>query len=71
MSRKGNCLNNAVIETFFGLLKSKLLYLQAFQSMEHFKQELLDYLDYYNRRIKAKLKDLPPAIHRRQALLVA
>ena len=40
--------------------------------MEHFKQELIEYLDYYNnRRIKAKLKGLPPAIHRRQALLVA
>ena len=72
MSRKGNCLDNAVIENFFGLPKGELLYLQAFQSMEHFKQELLDYLDYYNnRRIKAKLKGLPPAIHRRQALLVA
>ena len=72
MSRKGNCLNNAVIETFFGLLKSELLYLQELQSMEHFKQELLDYLDYYtNRRIKAKLKGLPTAIHRRQALLAA
>ena len=72
MSRKGNCLNNAVIETFFGLLKSKLLYLQAFQSMEHFKQELVAYLDYYNnRRIKAKLKGLPPAMHRQQALSAA
>ena len=72
MSRKGNCLNNAVIETFFGLLKSELLYLQEFQSMKHFKQELIAYLDYYNnRRIKAKLKGLPPAIHRRQALLAA
>ena len=40
MSRKGNCLDNAVIENFFGLLKSELLYLQEFQSMEHFKQEL-------------------------------
>jgi len=69
MSRKGNCLDNAVIENFFGLLKSKLLYLQTFESMEHFKQELLDYLGYYNnRRIKAKLKGLPPAIHRKQAL---
>ena len=30
--------------------------------MEHFKQELVEYLDYYNnRRIKAKLKGLPPA----------
>ena len=72
MSRKGNCLNNAVIETFFGLLKSELLYLQELQSMEHFKQELLNYLDYYNnRRIKAKLKGLPPAMHRQQALSAA
>ena len=69
MSRKGNCLDNAVIENFFGLLKSELLYLQEFDSMEHFKQELIDYLDYYNnRRSKAKLKGLPPAIHRLQAL---
>lgn len=72
MSRKGNCLDNAVIENFFGLLKTELLYLQEFQSMEHFKQELVAYLDYYNnRRIKAKLKGLPPALHRQQALSVA
>ena len=72
MSRKGNCLDNAVMENFFGLLKSELLYLQKFDSMEHFKQELIDYLDYYNnRRIKARLKGLPPAIHRQQALSAA
>ena len=72
MSREGNCLDNAVIENVFGLLKSELLHLQEFQSMEHFKQELLNYLDYYNnRRTKAKLKGLPPAIHRQQALSVA
>ena len=72
MSRKGNCLDNAVMENFFGLLKSELLYLQEFRSMEHFKQELIEYLDYYNnRRIKTKLKGLPPAIHRQQALSVA
>ena len=72
MSRKGNCLDNAVVENFFGLLKSELLYLQDFQSMEHFKKELIEYLDYYNnRRIKAKLKGLPPAIHRQQALSAA
>ena len=72
MSRKGNCLDNAVIENFFGLLKSELLYLQEFESIEHFKQELIEYLDYYNnRRIKAKLKGLPPAVHRQQALSAA
>ena len=43
MSRKGNCLDNAVIENFFGLLKSGLLYLQEFQSMEQFRQELIAY----------------------------
>ena len=36
----------AVIEKFFGLLKSELLYLQEFQSMEPLKQELAEYLDY-------------------------
>jgi transposase InsO family protein len=72
MSRKGNCLDNAVMENFFGLLKSELLYLQDFHSMEHFKTEIVDYMDYYNnRRIKAKLKGLPPAIHRRQALSIS
>ncbi|HPK35362.1 MAG TPA: IS3 family transposase [Oscillospiraceae bacterium] len=72
MSRKGNCLDNAVIENFFGILESELLYLQEFESMEHFKAELIEYLDYYNnRRSKAKLKGLPPAIHRLQALSAA
>ena len=72
MSRKCNCLDNAVIEDFFGLLKSELLFLQEFESLEHFKHELIDYLDYYNnRRIKAKLKGLPPAVYRLQALSVA
>ena len=72
MSNKGNCLDNAVMENFFGILKSELLYLQDFESMEHFKSELIDYLDYYNnRRSKAKLKGLPPALYRQQALSVA
>lgn len=72
MSRKGNCLDNAVAENFFGLLKSELLYLQKFQSLEQFKQELIDSLVYYNnKRIKAKLKGLPPAIYRQQALSAA
>ncbi len=72
MSRKGNCYDNAVMENFFGHLKSELLYLQDFESMEHFKQELVEYIDYYNNeRIKARLKGLPPALHRQQALLAA
>ena len=41
MSRRGNCLDKAVIENSFGLLKSELLYLQGFHSMEHFKTEFV------------------------------
>ena len=56
MSRKENCIDNAVIENFFGLLKSELLYLQKFRSMDHFKQELIEYLDYYNKAYQSKAK---------------
>ena len=69
MSYKDNCLDNAIMENFFDLLKSALLYLQEFESIEHFKWELMGY--YNNPRIKAKLKGLPPALHRQQALSVA
>lgn len=72
MSRKGNCLDNSVIENFFGHLKSELLYLQEFNGVEHFKSELILYIDYYNnRRVKSQLKGLTPAKHRSQALLSA
>lgn len=72
MSRKGNCLDNAVMENFFGLLKSELLYLKEFESMEHFKAELKKYIYYYNHiRIKAKLKGMSPVQYRTHALEVA
>ncbi|WP_154214793.1 IS3 family transposase [Bacillus cereus] len=65
MSRKGNCYDNAVIENFFGIMKSELLYLQEFESVEHFKQELAKYIEYYNhKRIKAKLKGMSPVQYR-------
>jgi len=61
MSRKGNCLDNAVMENFFGILKSELLYLQTFESIEQFRLELIEYLDYYNnKRIKVKLNGMTP-----------
>jgi len=69
MSRKGNCWDNAVIENFFGILKTELFYLQEFTSMEHFKHELVEYLDYYNNlRINSKLKGLSPVQYRIQTL---
>lgn len=69
MSRKGNCLDNAMAENFFGLLKSELFYLRTFASMSEFRKELIAYLDYYNnRRIKTRLGGLTPAAFRLRAL---
>ena len=65
MSRKGNCLDNAIIENFFGHLKSELLYLQKFESIQQFKDELEEYIHYYNNdRIKLKLKGMSPVQYR-------
>ena len=53
-------------------MKSELVCLKEFDSLDWFKAELIEYLDYYNNRcIKAKLKGLPPAVHRKQALEAA
>lgn len=72
MSRKGNCYDNAVIESFFGTLKSEFLYTQEFESVEEFKAELDQYITYYNhKRIKSKLKGMSPVQYRTHALEVA
>lgn len=53
MSRKDNRLDNACDENFFSLLKTELLYLQEFMSVEHFISGLVEYIDRYNNmRIK-------------------
>ena len=44
MSRKGNCLDNAMMENFFGLMKNELLYLQEWDSIEQFKKALWKYI---------------------------
>ncbi len=72
MSRKGNCLENSVMENFFGLLKSEFFYLQEFEIIEQFIKELEEYIYYYNhKRIKSKLKGLSPVNYRIQSNRVA
>lgn len=67
MSRKGNCLDNAMMENFFGLMKNELLYLHKWDSMEQFKEALREYVDYYNnKRIKLRLNGLSPVQYRTQ-----
>ena len=63
--RKGNCLDNAVAENFFGIMKSELLYAQKFESTEAFIKALKKYIDYYNNnRIKNRLNGKSPVQYR-------
>lgn len=65
MSRKGNCLDNAMAENFFGIMKSELLYAENFESSEIFIKALEKYIEYYNnKRIKSKLKGKSPVQYR-------
>ena len=69
MSRKGNCLDNAVMESFFGILKSECFYGQKFNSIEELEQAVNEYIHYYNHeRIKVKLRGLSPVQYRTQSL---
>lgn len=69
MSRKGNCHDNAVMESFFGVLKSELFYLKKFTSIEQLKAGIVEYIHYYNHdRIKLKLGGLSPVQFRTQHL---
>ncbi len=68
MSRKGNCLDNAAMESFFGRLKTEYFYSREFNSREEIVDAVRDYLDYYNhRRIQLKLKGLSPIQYRKQS----
>jgi transposase InsO family protein len=67
MSRKGNCLDNATMESFFGTLKSEYFYLNQFESVKELEKGLKEYIHYYNNdRIKTKLKGLSPVQYRTQ-----
>jgi transposase InsO family protein len=67
MSRKGNCLDNAAMESFFGTLKSEFFYLNKFDNIKRLETGLRQYIHYYNHeRIKSKLKGLSPIQYRTQ-----
>ena len=65
MSRKGNCLDNAIIENFFGVLKSELFYLNKYTSVDQLKKEIDVYIKYYNNdRSKSNLNKMSPIKYR-------
>ena len=71
MSRKGNCYDNCIMETFFGRMKNEMFYgfENLYQTFEEFSKAVDEYIDYYNnKRIQKKNKWMPPVAFREASL---
>lgn len=69
MSRKGNCYDNALMESFFGTLKSETIYINKPESIAELEAQIHDYIHYYNHeRIQIKLNGLSPVQYRTQSI---
>ncbi len=65
MSRRGNCLDNAIVENFFGTIKSELFYLKKYKSIEELRKDIKQYIKYYNHdRIRLNLNGMSPVKYR-------
>ena len=53
MSRKGNCWDNAVAESFFKTLKSDLVYQTYFYTKKQAKREIFEYIEFYYNRVRS------------------
>ena len=74
MSRKGNCLDNACAENFFGILKSELFYVKEkeYNNVDELEKDIIEYIEYYNnKRIKGKLKGMSPVQYRIHSSVIA
>lgn len=70
-SRKGNCMDNSLMENFFGLLKNEMFYGHEsdFKTLEDLKTAIEEYIKWYNEeRINVKRKGLSPLEYRQQSL---
>ena len=68
MSRKGNCLDNAAMESFFGRMKTECFHGKSFTGIDELEKVINDYVRYYNEeRIQLKLKGLSPIQYRKQS----
>jgi putative transposase len=64
MSRKGNCWDNAAMESFFGSLKTEWVYGKVYKNREIAKNDLFNYIEvFYNRKRRhASLGNVNPAV---------
>ena len=71
MSRKGNCYDNCIMETFFGRMKNEMYYgyEKHYDSYDTFAKEVEEYINYYNNeRIQKKTKWMPPVKFREASM---
>ena len=67
-SRKGNCMDNSLIENFFGIMKNEMYYDYEFRSLDELRKAMEEYILYYNtERITIKRKGLSPLQFRQQS----
>lgn len=74
MSRKGNCYDNCIIETFFARMKNEMFYglEKEYSTFKEFQTAVTDYIDYYNnKRIQEKTKWMSPVHYRETSMRAA
>ena len=70
MSRKSDCFDNAVIESFFGTLKAEYFHLVKCDGLVQLESSVHDYIGYYNHeRIKLDLQKLSPVEYRLKSMI--
>ena len=69
MSRKGNCYDNAVMESFFASLKKELVHQKDYHTRTEARQSIFEYIEaFYNQvRLHSALGDLSPAAYERNS----
>ena len=73
MSRKGNCWDNAAVESFFNTLKTELIYTQRYKTREIAKQSIFHYIEtYYNQmRRHSTIGSIAPLVFEEQCKMIA
>jgi putative transposase len=68
MSRKGNCYDNACIESFHSIIKKELIYLNKYQTREEAQKSIFEYIEvfYNNQRIHSSVQYFTPSEFKRQ-----
>lgn len=68
MSRKGNCYDNACIESFHSILKKELVYLETFQTRKQAKRRVFEFIEcfYNHERIHSSIDYLSPSAYEHQ-----